>query len=200
MNPTIRESLPDDLLPHELNLARIVPEALSLYAARYEMQRAAMSIKTERCGINDCLIEVAKKLFPGDWIQKKGLFLLCIGQYRIRLNKLSKKLRIAQNQTQLTLAFLAHKLGEMVTGDLFSPQITSLQLGYVPDNAALLNSASWIVRPDGQSVDWAYEMRMEYGQMPGPIPPATSPDDSPKPTVTPKRSDSSETGTSQGLK
>ena len=95
---------------------------------------------------------------------------------------------------------MAHKLGGLVTGDLFSPQITSLQLGYVPDNTALLNSPGWLVRPDGQSVGWAVEMRMDAGQMPALIPPATSPDDSPKPTVTPTRSDTSETGTSQGLK
>ncbi len=199
MRTRILEVLPDDLRLFEPDLARIVPEGLSLYVTRYGMQRAAMSVKTERCGINDCLIEVAKKFFPGQYAEKRRLFLLCLGSYRIKLKKLSKKLRTSNNTTQLVLDFLAQKLDDLFTGDLFhATPVTTLHLGYIPDDIDLLKSTSWITCPNVTRLDWIYEIKPESGQVPGPVPPATQPDDSPpKPVVTPKRSDIPETGESQ---
>ncbi len=192
-------SLPDDLAHHEPRLARIVPDGLALFLSRHGLQRGTMSVRTERSGINDCLVETAKKLFPGQYIEKNNLFLLCLGPYKIKLKKLSKKLRTSNNPTQLVLDFLSQKLNDFFSGDLFvTSPITSLHLGYIPDDVELLKSTSWITRPNVARLDWIYELRLDAAELAELLPTVTQPDDSsPKPTVTPKRSEIPETGAAE---
>lgn len=195
-----REALPDDLQPYESDLFRIIQEGLSLYLTRYGNQRANMSIKTERCGINDCLIEVARKFFPGEYAEKRGLFLLCLGPYRIKIKKLNKKLLASNYPTQLVFAFLAQKLDDFFTGDLFSSvPIVNLHLGYIPDEIDLLKSTSWVVRPYMTKLDWIYELKPEPIKATDTIPIIARPDvsSSSKPVVTPKHGDVPDTGTTE---
>lgn len=201
MRTTVLDALPDDLLQYEENLKRIVPEGLSLYIGRYGMQRGTMSVKTERCAINDCLKEVAKKFFPNQYIEKRGLFLLCLGAYRIKLKKLNKKLRPSNHLTQLVLDFLSQKLDDCFTGDLFSltpVHPITVHLGYIPDDVDLLSCTGWLTKPNMLRNEWIYELKSEASQSPGPTlqtpPPSGVP---PKPTVTPKLPSIPETGEAQ---
>lgn len=199
MKPKILDALPDDLLQYEEDLKRIVPEGLSLYTVRHGMQRGTISLRTERSAINDCLIEVAKKFFPGQYIEKQNLFLLCLGAYRIKIKKLNKKLKTSNIHTQLVFSFLSQKFSDCFTGDLFSANHPiTVHLGYIPDDIDLLRSTTWITKPNMLSLEWIYELKSEFGQLAGPMiqtsPPSGVP---PKPTVTPKLPSIPETGESQ---
>lgn len=185
MKPRIRESLPDNLQPFEPSLYTVIREGLALFLSRFGSLRAGMTIRSERSNIHDCMVEIAKKYFPNDFLLSQNRFLLRLGGHQIKLKKFNRSLQTSNYPTQLVFDFLFQKVG-----DLFpSEPSTNLHLGYIPDDIDLVASPVWITCPTGpMSLAWGCELMPEAGQMSSPILPATMPDDpSAKPSVSPKR-------------
>lgn len=185
MKPTIRESLPENLQPYEDDLNSIVLEGLALFLSRFGLLRAGMTIRSERSNIHDCMVEIAKKYFPNDFLYAQNRFLLRLGGHQIKLKKFNSTLETANSPTQLVFDYLQQKVS-----DLFSSEpSTNIHLGYIPDGIDLLKSAIWITCPNGlTSLEWVYALRSEAGQAQAPILPATMPDvPYAKPSVIPKR-------------
>ena len=185
MRTTIRESLPDSLQPFEPALRAVVRDGLTLFQSRFSSLRAGMTIRSERSNIHDCMVEIAKKSFPNDFLLSQNRFILRLGGHQIKLKKFNRSLKTSNYPTQLVFDFLFQKVG-----DLFpSEPSTNLHLGYIPDDIDLVASPVWITCPDGPlSLAWGCELMPEAGQLASPILPATMPDDpSMKPLVSPKK-------------
>ncbi len=178
-----QEALPDDLKAFEGDLLSVIREGLALFQTRFGALRAGMTVRTERNNIHDCLVEAAKKRFPKNYRQKGNLFLLALGQYRIKLKKLTPNLMSSSFPTQAVFDFLRQKVGA-----LFDNTLVNLHLGYVPDSIELLNSAVWVTCPTGlRRHAWVYEMRATSAATLPVIPAATQPDAPKKPLVQPKK-------------
>lgn len=194
MRYRILESLPVPLQEHESSLYRVVREAIALFQSRFGALRAGMTIRSERSNIHDCMVEIAKKIFPNNFFFAKNLFTLHIGGHQIKLKKHDEHLETSSSPTQMVLDFEEQK-----QVDLFGEEpSTHIHLGYVPDSMDLMQSPVWITCPYAyKKIDWVYELRAEAGQDQAPILPVTMPDDPPKPSVFPKKIPS--TGESEAL-
>ena len=185
MKPVNRESLPDNLQPYEPSLSRIVREGLALFLSRFGSLRAGMTIRSERSNIHDCMVEIAKKYFPNDWLYARNRFILRLGGHQIKLKKFNPSLETSNYPTQLVFDFLMQKVN-----DLFSSEPnTNLHLGYIPEDIDLLKSSVWVTCPNGlMSLEWKHELKPEAGQAQAPVLPTTVPDGpSTKPSVSPKK-------------
>lgn len=184
MRYRVLESLPVTLQEHESSLHGVVREAITLFQSRFGALRAGMTIRSERSNIHDCMVEIAKKIFPNNFFFTRNLFTLRIGGHQIKLKKHDEHLETSSSPTQMVLDFEGQK-----QIDLFGEEpSTHIHLGYVPDNMDLMKSPVWITCPRAyKKIDWVYELRAEAGQALAPIPPATMPDDPPKPSVSPKK-------------
>jgi hypothetical protein len=146
-----------------------------------------MSKLSERSNINDCLVEVAKRVCSGQYLDEGNSFLLRLGSYRIKLKKLGQRLETSNNPTQRVLDFLLQKVSEVY--DLFgNTELVNLHLGYVPNEMNLLESTVWITRPSGLGRnEWVYELQPEALETVATIPQPTMPDVAPAGTrVRPK--------------
>ncbi len=185
MKHTVRECLPDNLQPYEPSLYAVVREAMALFLSRFGALRAGMTVRSERSNIHDCMVEMAKKLFPTNFLFSQNLFTLRVGGHQIKLKKHNESLETSNQPTQMVLAFKSQE-----QTDLFrEEQNTNIELGYIPDGIDLLNSPILITCPRAyKKIDWVYELRPEAGSDAAPIPTATTPDDpSTRTPVTPKK-------------
>ena len=182
--PMERDSLPPDLAPHEPVLSAIVREGLALFQERFGAIRAGMSTSAERNNIHDCMKETARRLCPELCRQKGQLFLLCIGPYRIKLKKLNSRLTSSNYPTQAVFDFLRQKFYSLFD----DAALINLQLGYVPDDIALVASPVWVTCPSGVGkLSWWYSVPEGGISTRVEIPPATNPDVPKEKRVRPKR-------------
>jgi hypothetical protein len=151
----MRDSLPEDLAPHEAALYHVVREGLSLFDSRHGRVRAGLSVRSERSLIHDCMVEEAQKVFsPGQWMRRGNLFLLALGPYRIKLKKFGPHLITSSYPTQAVFDFLAQQVRK-----LFDLDVENLQLGYVPLGLSVTDYPIWIAKPrvDGRP-EWEHEL------------------------------------------
>lgn len=186
----LRDSLPEALRPEEGNLGRVVREGLALFLARFGDRRAGMSKRSERSNIHDCIVEVAKRTYPGRYSDGDNPFLLRLGSYRIKPKKLGRRLETSNNTTQRVLDFLGQTWTEVF--DLFgNTELVNLHLGYVPNELNLLESTVWITRPSGLGRnEWVYEIQaVPLAEVVQPVLPVTSPEGPTPSRVKPKPSE-----------
>src|SRR5437762_868630 len=100
----IAESLPDELLPHEIALFAIVREGLEQFKREFGPLRVTMTIRSERSNIHDCIFAEAAKHF--EVIERLHLRVIKIGPYRLKVKKFSPRLQTRHNSTQLAFDFL----------------------------------------------------------------------------------------------
>ena len=88
----IRQELPEGLKQFESELFAAVHEGLKNFVARFGPLRAGMTVRSERSSIHDCIVEEAKKRLP--WIFNKNLFLIRLGDLRLKPKKLDDDLAV----------------------------------------------------------------------------------------------------------
>jgi hypothetical protein len=155
------DALPDDLKPYEDRLYRVVHGGLALFHQRFSLQRAGMSVRSERSNIHDCMVETAQKIFEPNECQRRGnLFTLALGPYRLKLKKFNDNLVTSSYPTQAVFTFLAQV--KNAVRSLFEHDVENLHVGYVPDSQELsvTDYSIWVVKPkmDGKP-EWEYLLR-----------------------------------------
>jgi hypothetical protein len=180
----LRDTLPDVLQQYESDLASVVRDGLALFNTRFGTLRPGMTTRSERSNVHDCMGEMAKKQLPKFCRQRGNLFLIAIGQYRIKLKKLSPTLAASSYPTQAVFDFLKQKVQSLFEDG----SLVNLHLGYVPDGMDLLKSTVYMTCPDGvRNLAWFYEMPAADASAIPAILPATVPDVPKAPRVRPKQ-------------
>lgn len=151
----ILESLPDDLQPEEQKLFDVVYRGLALFLTRFGLKRQGMTPRSEASNIHDCMVEIARELFPDPGHQViRNLFVIKMGPYRIKLKMLDGNFQTRNHRTQMVLQFLRN-----VPARLFDMEPTiNLHLGYQKHGVELMKSAIFLTRPDGNRIKFVYEL------------------------------------------
>jgi len=150
--------LPENLRKHVSTLSACVKLALADFVADQSAHRVRYSARTEASIIHDYMVWYAKDMFP--WKLRRNLFLLHVeNDYRVKLKKLDGRWRPRNIQTDLVLQFEEQRPLRLFD-DL---DLTHLFLGYQRDEAEILRSSIWLVRPNGRTIQWAAELGIEDG-------------------------------------
>ncbi len=143
--PVIKEIIDEAWELYLQTLAGVTPS--KLVRAVFMWDRILDGVRNRFEGRKECRI-----------VETGGVFLLSIGCYVLRFQKMDPYLKVRFSTTQLTMDFRSQNLEGRQLCLNFNGYLTSLYVGYVPDTLGGEIEGIYLTCPNGDSIDWAYRI------------------------------------------
>lgn len=149
-----------DLKPYIARLSGCVDGAIRAFQAQQATALYLMRSVTQANLLRDYIVDRVKAEFPDGeggitHHERRGLFLLNIkNAYYLRVKKFGRRHQTSNSPTQLCLDFL-WQAPLVLFPEL--PAAAHLNLGYKP-GVTLVESTVWITCPNGNDVDWTWQL------------------------------------------
>lgn len=149
-----------ELGPYVDRLKGCVERAIHEFMRDHGPHLHKLETRTQANILRDYIIANIRTEFPDDepgvrHVRKSNLYLLTIqNRYFLRFKKLDRRHRTRNHPTQLSLDYLLQQPLQLFPA---LEAATNLNVGYQP-GATLASSSVWITCPDGDILDWKWEI------------------------------------------